>query len=128
MPPDPVASAAQEAPGWGLAGLWAFVFLAGVASPGPAPLPKVVSFLRNLSPSGPHVLPVGPSGALKDSIPAQSNCYQRWASPGREARGRAGAQLTAASGAFGDLERGGMRQRVTERQRETLRQSGGKTE
>lgn len=43
----------------------------GVASPGaPSPL-KVVSFLRNLSPSGPHVMPVGLSGALEDSIPAR---------------------------------------------------------
>lgn len=77
-------------------------------------MPKVVSFLRNLSPSGPHVLPAGLSGALEDSIPAQSNCYQRWARPGREARGRAGARPAAASGALGDLERGGVRQRKSE--------------
>ena len=44
---------------------------AGVASPGaPSPL-KVVSFLRNLSPSGLHVTPVGLSGALEVSIPAR---------------------------------------------------------
>lgn len=96
--------------------------LAGRASPGaPAPLTTVVSFLRKLLPSGPHVLPVGMSGALEDSAPAQSNCYQRW-----EPRGKGGALPRAAGGAFGDLKRGSVRQRPrgNQRQKVTERDTG----
>lgn len=78
-PPGPMARAAPEAPVWGWQSRTVGICsLVGLASPGaPAPLPTVVSFLRNLSPSGPHVLLVGMSGAQWDSAPAQSNGYQR---------------------------------------------------
>lgn len=104
--------------------------LAGLVYPGdPALLPKLVSFLRNLSPSGPHVLLVGLSGALEDFIPAQSNCSQRWARSGWEEGGRDGAVPRAASGAFGDLKRGSMRQRHRGNQRQTSdRETEGDTE
>lgn len=63
--------------GFGRVGLW--VFALWLAWPLLGPL---FSFLRNLLPSGPHVLPVGLSEALEDSFPAWSNCYQRWGTQG----------------------------------------------
>lgn len=121
VPPSLVAGAAQEAPGWGWqpqdCGLRS---LAGLVSPGaPVPLPKVVSFLRNLSPSGPHVLPVAlspVSGTLEDSIPVQSNCYQRREDRGWR-RGKGWSTAQSSRRAFGDVKRGSVRCREKIRDR-----------
>lgn len=88
----------------------------------PVPLPRVIS-LRNLSPSGPLVLPVGLSGTLEHSTAAQSNCYQRWARWGREGGEVSGVLPRAASGLL-VTRKEGVRDRHRENQRQKWQRGG----